>query len=106
MEQFGYQGLGYASRALVKFFVSELVQSSFSKRASEGESVELIDGTLSNFRLPSSGLQVFYSTTFFRLVPDADPPSVMPDLPVETTVRDYREGRDPLLQAALDYRAP
>jgi hypothetical protein len=63
-------------------------------------------GNVSNFRLPSSDLQVFYSPTLFRLVPDADPPSVMPDLPVETTVRDYREGRDPLLQAALDYRAP
>ena len=51
-------------------------------------------------------LQVFFSTTFFRLVEGADPTSVMPDLPAAPTIRDYREERDPLLQAALAYRAP
>jgi hypothetical protein len=63
-------------------------------------------GNVGNFFLRNSGLQAFYSTTFFRLVEGADPASVVPDLPVAPTIRDYREGRDPLLQAALDYRAP
>jgi hypothetical protein len=63
-------------------------------------------GNVRNFSLRNSGFQVNYSSTFFRLIEGSDPPSVTPDLRVETTLRDYREGRDPLLQAALDYRAP
>jgi hypothetical protein len=63
-------------------------------------------GNVRNFFLRNSGLQAFYSTTFYRLIEGADPPSVMPDLRVEPSIRDYREGRDPLLEAALDYRAP
>jgi hypothetical protein len=54
---------------------------------------------LRTFRLPNSGLQVGYWTQFRRLIPDADPPALMPDIPVELSSADYLAGRDPVLEA-------
>ena len=61
-------------------------------------------GNVRSFRLPNSGLEAFYSTTFYRLIEGADPPAILPELPAEPTIRDYREGRDPLLEAAVGFR--
>jgi hypothetical protein len=58
-------------------------------------------GNVRSFLLPSSRLEAFYSTTFYRIIDDADPPSLIPDVPVDPTLADYREGRDPLLDAVL-----
>jgi hypothetical protein len=46
---------------------------------------------------------VFHSTRFFRLTSDSDPPSLLPDVPVEIRSRDYFEGRDPALEAVLSF---
>lgn len=55
-------------------------------------------GEVRSFRLPNSGLTVFYSTKFFTLLPD-DPPYLSPQVPVEITSADYLAGRDPALDA-------
>jgi hypothetical protein len=60
-------------------------------------------GNARSLFLPNSQLEVGYSTRFNRLVEGADPPSVLPELPVEPTIDDLRLGRDPLLDAALGY---
>jgi len=61
-------------------------------------------GDVLTFSLPNSQIQVTYSTRFFRLIEDADPPSLMPAVAVEPTVDDLRAGRDPLLEAAVAFR--
>lgn len=59
-------------------------------------------GELRSFRLPNSGLQVFYSTKYFPMIADGDPASVEPDELVETTGADYFGERDPVLDRALE----
>lgn len=61
-------------------------------------------GEVGTFKLPHSGLTVTYSKKFHRLLPNDDPPSLMPDIPVRFTAGDFFAGRDPYLQAALDYK--
>ena len=58
-------------------------------------------GELRWFRLPRSGLQVFYSTKYFRMLAE-DPPAVEPEVLVELTAADHFAGRDPVLERALD----
>ena len=53
--------------------------------------------------LPNSLLRVTYSTRYFRRVEGSDPPSVLPEIPVEPTIDDLRLGRDPLLDAVLRF---
>jgi hypothetical protein len=60
-------------------------------------------GDVGTFVLPNSRIEVGYSTKIFRLVEGSDPASVMPDLLVEPSIDDLREGRDPLLEAALRF---
>lgn len=57
-------------------------------------------GQLNSFALPNSGLNVWYSTKKFILVP-GDPPILEPDLPAEATWDDYLAGRDPVLERIL-----
>lgn len=58
-------------------------------------------GEIQTFVLPNSGLQVQYSTKYFRDWADSDAPSLPPDIPVEMTLNDLLAGRDPVLEAAL-----
>jgi C-terminal processing protease CtpA/Prc len=57
-------------------------------------------GEVRSFNLPYSNLPVFYTVRFFQTVP-GDPPSVMPDLPVEMSIDDLLAGRDPVLDAII-----
>lgn len=57
-------------------------------------------GELRSFRLPHSGLAVYYSTKFFRLV-DGDPPSLEPDVLVPLHSYEAFAGEDPVLERAL-----
>jgi hypothetical protein len=63
-------------------------------------------GEVRTFDLPNSGITVSYSTKYFRTDRDSDPPSLFPDLRVETSSSDYFAGRDPVMQAVFDYAAP
>ena len=58
-------------------------------------------GNVSTLQLPNSLLQVGYSTRYYQLVSESDPPWIAPDLAVEPTIEELRDGRDPLLEAVL-----
>lgn len=58
-------------------------------------------GEVRSFNLPNSGLPVSYSTKFFRSWPEGDPESLFPDVPAAISSTDYREGRDPALDAVF-----
>lgn len=60
-------------------------------------------GQVMSFRLPNSELEVFYSTKHFRYSTE-DTDSLMPDVLVELTSKDYFAGADPVLDAALSYK--
>lgn len=62
-------------------------------------------GEVRTFKLPSSGIEIQYSTKEFRTAPaGTDPESMMPDIEIEASVQDFAAGRDPVLQAALDLK--
>jgi hypothetical protein len=54
--------------------------------------------------LPGCGLRIGYSTQYFQLAPDGDPPSLMPDHTVTMSSTEFLAGRDPVLEAAIAYR--
>jgi hypothetical protein len=62
-------------------------------------------GEVKRFRLPSSGLMVSYSTKHFKYV-DGDPPSLVPDIVVETSFSAFAFGEDPVLDAIRQYKQP
>lgn len=55
-------------------------------------------GDVRLLKLPNSGIEVAYSTKYFRLVPE-DPPSLMPDVTIGQTFADYMRGADPVLES-------
>lgn len=57
-------------------------------------------GEVRTFRLPHSGMEVQYSTKYFR-TDDADPPSMMPDIEVALSYEDYAAGRDAVMEVVL-----
>ncbi len=61
-------------------------------------------GEVKTFQLPNSGLTVAYSTKYFRRIPDADPPSMEPDIHVEPTFEQWKAGQDPVLETVLAHR--
>jgi hypothetical protein len=60
-------------------------------------------GEVRSFKLPNSGLEVRYSTNFQRLMKDADPPFLAPDVLVTRSLDDFHAGRDPALDAAIHH---
>jgi hypothetical protein len=58
-------------------------------------------GEMPSFRLPHSQLVVTYCVKYFRLLQDADPPSLHPDLPAAIALTDFLADRDPALETAL-----
>jgi hypothetical protein len=60
-------------------------------------------GEVRTFFLPKSGLEVKYSTKFFKLLED-DPPSFTPDITAQISSTDYSAGQDPILDAILMYK--
>ena len=63
-------------------------------------------GEVESFILPNSRIQIEYTTKFFRLVEDSDPPTLEPDLPVQLSMADLLSGRDQVFETALKYRWP
>jgi hypothetical protein len=60
-------------------------------------------GEVRSFELPNSKLKVYYSTKRFEM--DAqNHPAMAPDVEVGPTIADYRAGRDPALERAIDWR--
>lgn len=61
-------------------------------------------GEVRTFELPGSGLRIQHSTKFHRMIQEADPDAVAPDIEVKLSPADLLEERDPVLEAALDRR--
>ena len=59
-------------------------------------------GEVRAFTLPNSGLQVSYSTRYFRMMADADPPALAPDIATPSTLANQFTGFDAALHAALN----
>jgi hypothetical protein len=57
-------------------------------------------GELRTFALPRSGLDVYYSTKYFRAI-EGDPPAVEPDVRVPLTSADHFAGVDPVMERAV-----
>ena len=60
-------------------------------------------GEVRTMRLPHSGIEIGYSTRFFRAVA-GDPPLLVPDISAELSFAGYLAGRDPALEAVLAYQ--
>ncbi len=61
-------------------------------------------GEVKNFTLPHSKIVVNYSTKYFQTMP-GDPPSLEPDQLIERSSEDFLNGRDPVLDWVLRYKA-
>jgi hypothetical protein len=61
-------------------------------------------GEVRTMTLPHSKLLVQYSTKYFKTV-EGDPPTLPPDISVDRSSWDYINGRDPVLERALRYKA-
>lgn len=60
-------------------------------------------GEVKTFRLPNSGFEVSYSTTFWKRV-SGDPPAFAPDILIEPSFSDLSAGRDGAMTAILNYK--
>src|SRR5581483_2396895 len=55
--------------------------------------------------LPNSKLTIQYCTKYFKMVKDSDPSALDPDVRVPFYLADELAGRDPVLDAAINYRS-
>ena len=62
-------------------------------------------GEIKDFTLPNSKIDVQYTTKYFRLLPNSDPQTLEPDLPVHRSIADFLSGRDPVLDMALKHHS-
>jgi len=60
-------------------------------------------GEVKRATLPNSNLAVYYPTKYFRPISDADPDSIVPDVPVSLTLEDFIAGRDPIMEKAITH---
>lgn len=60
-------------------------------------------GEVRSFNLPNSQLQISYSTKYFRMLPDADPPSLEPEIATPVTIANQLAARDAALSTALEH---
>lgn len=54
-------------------------------------------GEVKSFKLPESGIQISYSTKYFRLFEDEDPDALYPDIHIDTEFKDFVNGEDTIL---------
>ena len=59
-------------------------------------------GELGYLTLPNSGINAMYSTKHFVLDPSAAPGSIQPDILVDFTIEDYKNGHDVQVAACLE----
>lgn len=59
-------------------------------------------GDLFSYKLQESGTTVSYSTKTFRMQ-DSNETSLVPNIIIETSIQDLKEGKDPVLDEALNY---
>jgi hypothetical protein len=62
-------------------------------------------GEVKMFRLPQSGIPVTYSVKYFRVI-DGDPESLVPDILIEPSIKEYLKKADPALEYVVEKRNP
>lgn len=60
-------------------------------------------GDVRELILPNSKLPIMYSTKYFERLKGRDPESMFPDVAAPVRFEDYRDGKDPALEAALRF---
>jgi hypothetical protein len=63
-------------------------------------------GEVKSFSLPNSKIEIQYTTKYFRLLEDSDPPTLEPDVTIQRSTTDFLQGRDQVLDTALQYHRP
>jgi hypothetical protein len=63
-------------------------------------------GEVKSFSLPNSKIEIQYTTKYFRLLENSDPPTLEPDVAIQRSTTDFLQGRDQVLDTALQYRRP
>ena len=63
-------------------------------------------GEIKPLKLPATGLVVYYSTRYWTFLEGEDPDSLEPDVRVEFTAEAALNGKDPALEAILEYEPP
>ena len=63
-------------------------------------------GEVKSFSLPNSKIDINYTTKYFRLLEDSDPPTLEPDVAIQRSTTDFLQGRDRVLDTALQYHRP
>lgn len=59
-------------------------------------------GEVERFKLKNSGLQIAYSTKYYRVIEDDEVLSFIPDIDVEADIEDYINEEDPCLEYILE----
>ena len=60
-------------------------------------------GDIKSFRLPKTNVEIFYSTKQFRMLANANPNTLVPDLEIPLKSSDWFEGKDSFLNAIIHY---
>jgi C-terminal processing protease CtpA/Prc len=63
-------------------------------------------GEVKSFSLPNSKIEIQYTTKYFRLLENSDPPTLEPDVAIQRSTTDFLQGRDQILDTALQYHRP
>ena len=63
-------------------------------------------GEVKSFSLPNSKIDIQYTTKYFRLLENSDPPTLEPDVAIQRSTIDFLQGRDRVLDTALQYQRP
>lgn len=63
-------------------------------------------GEVKSFSLPNSKIDIHYTTKYFRLLEDSDPPTLEPDVAIQRSTVDFLQGRDRVFDTALQYHRP
>lgn len=58
-------------------------------------------GEVKNIELPSTNVEVQYSSKYFKIIDD-DSNTIKPDVYIEPTVEDFRNGNDVVLKYCLE----
>jgi hypothetical protein len=61
-------------------------------------------GEIQNFALPNFDLTIYYSTKYFEMMPGLEAHTLMPDVTVPLTIKDYIAGIDPFYAAVMAYK--
>jgi hypothetical protein len=63
-------------------------------------------GEVKTLVLPNPKIKIRYTTKYFQLLQDSDPPTLEPDVVIQRSISDFLSGHDQVLDTALKYHWP